>query len=141
LNLLEKNTNTQNEINFVIDTLNDIKKLNIEDYEEMKKIVSFYSSLVINSVNSDVNLKIDFSKLYNSLNEKTFAEIDNSILELNGIFSKFDFSDESIDKLYKNLGNLNEKLDKLDFTDVEKNYFVLFLNRAIISGFNLNVNF
>ncbi|MDR2640225.1 MAG: hypothetical protein LBC61_02615 [Candidatus Peribacteria bacterium] len=40
--------------------------------------------------------------------------------------------------MYKNLSSL---LENLNFSEAQKSYLVFLLNKVIISGFNLNVNF
>lgn len=138
------NTDANAEINLILDTIKEIKKLNLEDYNEMKNIIYFYSSIIVWQ-SYDIELKVIFSKLYNSLEWRNISEIPEYILQLNNIFQKLDFKwnilkKDRYDNMYIDLSSVNKELITKDLSENEKWYLVLFLNKIIISGFNLEVD-
>jgi hypothetical protein len=46
--LVNSNEIKESEINLLINTVNDIKKLSQKDYEEIKDILYFYTNIIIN---------------------------------------------------------------------------------------------
>jgi len=57
----------------------------------MKKVLDFYSNLVIDAKKDDINSKINFSKINNKLENKNYTFKDDYLLNLNDIYFKYDF--------------------------------------------------
>lgn len=119
---------------FLIKSLNELKILNTNDYNELKNILYFYSNLVIDSNKIDINSKINFSKIYNKLENKNYIFNENFLLTLNDLYFTYDFKKEN--NVYKNLDNINKEILEKKLSESEKSYFIYFLKKVIISWFD-----
>ncbi|MDR1988534.1 MAG: hypothetical protein LBQ24_07645 [Candidatus Peribacteria bacterium] len=118
--------------------MKDIESISLEDYEEVKNILYFYTSLVVNSYETDNNKKTNFSKLYNQIEDKEFDFKNEYVVSLNNIYSKLDLNDNNeYGGVYKNLNGL---LSNLSQNNEQTSYLTFFLNKTIISGFGLNID-
>ena len=127
----EKIDNSKN--TFLINTLKDLESIDKNWYKEMKNILYFYSNLVIDWNKNDLNSKINFSKIYNELeNLKYEFNNDYSIL-LSDLYFKYDFKEYL--NIYKDLNNLNKIIINSNINENEKSYFIFFLNKNIIYWF------
>lgn len=119
--------------NFLIESLEELKVLSEKDYQEMKDIINYYSFLVINWNKDDTASKINFSKIVNKLNWKTFVYKDKWFLEINDLYFKYDFYwDEEI---YNKLSDFNKKhIEDLE-SENEISYFIFYLNKIITYNF------
>lgn len=127
----EKVNNTKNQ--FLIDSLNDLKQISESDYNEMKTILYFYSSLVIDWWKEDITSKINFSKIYNSLENINYNFRDDYLIKLNDFYFKYDFN--SLSNLYKELSIINDYILKNWLDENKKSYFIFYINKTIISWF------
>lgn len=123
----EKIENSKND--FLISSLYDLKNIDENWYNEMKVIIEYYSSIIINWNKKDINSKINFSKIYNKINWKEYKFDNDNNLILNDIFFNFDFLNE--DNLYTKLKIFNENNIKNKLSEWEKSYFMFFLNKII----------
>lgn len=124
---------------FLITSLNELKSISEKDYIEMKAILDFYSNMVIDWWKNDINSKINFSKIYNKLENKKYSFKEEYILNLNNLYFNYDYKWYS--NIYKDLNELNEKIISSKLDESKKSYFIFFLNKTIISWFeDLNKN-
>lgn len=114
-------------VDFLISSLKELKNIDEEWYNEMKIIVEYYSSIIINWNKKDINSKINFSKIYNTLKWNEYKFNNDNNLILNDIFFNFDFLNE--DNLYTKLKIFNENNLKNKLSEWEKSYFMFFLNK------------
>lgn len=119
---------------FLIKSLNELKNLNINDYNELKNILYFYSNIVIDSNKNDINSKINFSKIYNKIEDRKFNFNEDFLLTLNDLYFIYDFKKEN--NIYTNLNNINKKILSKKLSESEKSYFIFFLKKVIISWFD-----
>gem|GEM_PF-6150455 len=111
--------------------MNELKNLNINDYNELKNILYFYSNIVIDSNKNDINSKINFSKIYNKIEDRKFNFNEDFLLTLNDLYFIYDFKKEN--NIYTNLNNINKKILSKKLSESEKSYFIFFLKKVIIS--------
>lgn len=116
---------------FLIKSLNELKELNIKEYNNMKEIVNYYSYLVLNSYKSDIKSKITFSDIYSKLDWKEKVSTNNYLLYLNDIYFEYDFSESLFS--YKDLNTINN--NNLKLLESEKSYFIFYINKILLSGF------
>lgn len=137
--LIKSNKINEEKNNFLINSLDQLKNLNSNDYNELKNILYFYSNLVIDSNKIDINSKINFSKIYNKLENKDFNFNENFLLNLNDLYYMYDFKKEN--NIYNSLNNINDKIIEKKLSEAEKSYFIYYLKKVIISWFdNLSKN-
>ncbi len=118
---------------FLITSLNELKEINIDEYNEMKKIYNYYSYLVINWYKNDIESKINFSKIYSKLEWTNYVFKDKYLLSINDIYFKYDFKNDN--DLFKNLNYINNTYPNTSLWEIEKSYLIFFLNKVIISWF------
>jgi len=119
---------------FLIDSLNELKILSEKDYLEMKKILDFYSNLVINWKKDDINSKISFSKINNNLENREYKFKNEYLLNLSDAYFKYDFLNDIT--FYNNLTNINKNIIKEELNENQKSYFIFYINKTILSWFD-----
>ncbi|MDD2907985.1 MAG: hypothetical protein PHH98_05060 [Candidatus Gracilibacteria bacterium] len=119
--------------NFLIESLNELKTINQNDYIEMKNIFDFYSNLVINGGKNEIGAKINFSKIYNKLENKNYNFENDYLIALGNLYFKYDFNDYK--DIYLDLNTINQKIIENKLNEIEKSYFIFFLNKSILAGF------
>ncbi len=124
----------KNKSNLLIDAFEDLKTYSQKDYEEMKNIFDYYTTLIVNWNKKDINSKVNFSNIYNELswNENSFEN--NWILFLNNLFFNYDFLEKN--NIYKDLNIFTTNyLEKVE-DENKKSYLILFLNNVISEWFD-----
>lgn len=132
--IIKSNEINESKNDFLINSLYELKKLNINDYIELKSILYFYSNLVIDSNKIDTNSKINFSKIYNKLENKNFNFNETFLLKLNDLYFNYDFKNEK--NIYIDINNINKSILEKNLNETEKSYFIYFLKKIIISWFD-----
>ncbi|MBT3727423.1 hypothetical protein HOG21_07380 [bacterium] len=92
-------------INNINNDLQILKTLNKEDYIEMENIISYFYSLIL-LTDSELNTKINITKLVYKISNKEFKLKNKSLSFLDSLFLKYNFSEEN-DFHYK-LNTFNE---------------------------------
>ncbi len=125
----------------IVDNLKKLHEINIESYNEVKDIILFqYSNVIITNQNSII--KINFTKLVNSIEWTNIKIAPKSLIYLEEIFSNY-----NSDSFYKNINNFTEKyFDDLkisiDWTDKRKwtisdlenvDYLLFFIENIMIN--------
>lgn len=128
----DKIDNSKNQ--FLIDSLNELKQISENDYNEMKSILDFYSNMVIDWWKNDINSKINFSKIYNKIENKPYIFKNDYLLLLNNLYFNYDFKDYS--NIYKDLNSINQEIIKNKLDENKKSYFIFFLKKTILSWFD-----
>jgi hypothetical protein len=128
-------------INNINNDLQILKTLNKEDYIEMENIISYFYSLIL-LTDSELNTKINITKLVYKISNKEFKLKNKSLSFLDSLFLKYNFSEEN-DFHYK-LNTFNEnyfsdlKIDiywnneKLSINNFEKIDYFLFFQKNIL---------
>lgn len=129
--LSEKIDNSKND--FLISTLKDLKTIDEDWYNEMKNMLVSYSNLVIDGNKDDINSKINFSKIYNELENTKYDFNNDYSMLLSDLYFKYDF--KKYLNIYKDLNDLNKKVIDSKISENQKSYFILFLNKNIIYWF------
>lgn len=140
----EDNINDE-DITYIYDLMNKVKSINNTDYNEMKKIIYFFIDNALNSYDYPIDKKINFSKLFNKIENKDYIFENNELIKLIKSYSIFDYNNSietniRYDELYKNLNSIDYNLVSTNYSENEKSYLILFLNKIIISWFDLRVN-
>lgn len=118
---------------FLINSLNELKDINVDEYNEMRKIYNYYSYLVINWYKNDIESKLNFSKIYSKLEWTNYVFKDKYLLSLNDAYFKYDFKNDN--NLFKEINYINNTYPSTSLWEVEKSYLIFFLNKVIISWF------
>lgn len=127
----EKIDNSKNE--FLISTLEDLESIDENWYTEMKNILYFYSDLVIDWNKDDLNSKINFSKIYNELENTKYDFNNDYAVSLSDLYFRYDFKEYL--NIYKDLNILNKIVINSNINENQKSYFIFFLNKNVISWF------
>lgn len=124
-------------ISNIKENLEKISKINKKDYEELIKIIKVLSSSINSNKKWDKELISFFVKIIDkNFNDKSKKEN----LELNASFYKYNFFWN--DKIYSEIKNFIEKKSNEKMEEKEKNYFIFFLNKLIVSNLSeKNINF
>ncbi|MDR3150361.1 MAG: hypothetical protein LBU14_01760 [Candidatus Peribacteria bacterium] len=98
----------------------------------------FYTDLILNSYNVNLNTRLNFSKLYNLLENKNFSFSENPLISLGDIYSKLDIKvEDNIQKyneMYEKLNNsaLVLNLNNSSLSENSQSYLISFLYNIII---------
>lgn len=117
--------------------LEELKNLSKEEYEEMKKIINYFSGNINLTKKEQIELVAFYAK-FTEPNLKTFERKDN--LELNSTYFKYNFITNK--DFFSEIKNYIESKNKIEIDKNEKNFFIFFLNEIILSNLKeKNINF
>lgn len=135
-NLIQENNLSKENINNLYENFQKLKKLNLDDYNEMKKILYYYWNIVLKSNLYKTDLSFNFAKIIHKFENSKTKIIDANFIELRNNFLKYDFVENYKKDFYKsldyfvNIYNLNIEKDK-----DKKQYYIYFLENIIWSSF------
>lgn len=121
------------DINYLTQKLESLKSISQKDYNKLKNIVIYYSSIFIKT-NKDVKKEKLFLELISKLQGKNDYFKDDLIIELNNIFYDYNYYRE--ENLYSNLKDFSNKYTSTLTDEDRKWYFVFFLEKIILSAFD-----
>ncbi len=117
----------------VIEVMKKLKNYSQEDYEEVKQIIDYYTTIIANWNKENVSAKINLSNIYNELDWRKWWFENDSLISINDIYFWYDFEWD--------LNLYNEISDDLDLfientlQDSKKSYLILYLSSLIKEWF------
>ncbi len=128
--IINKKEEVNESINFISETMNDLKKNNTAEYKKMLWIIYFYYKNVLFTTNEDNTHLLNFSHLYLQLNKKKASSISPSILSLKNTFLSYDFKQSN--NLYSQLNTFIKKYDE-DENKKPNSSLLFFLEQILIT--------
>ncbi|QFR38790.1 hypothetical protein A9Q91_00965 [Candidatus Gracilibacteria bacterium 28_42_T64] len=128
--IINKKEEVNESINFISETMNDLKKNNTAEYKKMLGIIYFYYKNVLFTTNEDNTHLLNFSHLYLQLNKKKASSISPSILSLKNTFLSYDFKQSN--NLYSQLNTFIKKYDE-DENKKPNSSLLFFLEQILIT--------
>ncbi len=131
-----RNINTKSS-DYLLESLEKLKDISENDYNEIKNIVLYYLSIAV-KWNKNTENKIEISKILNKVKQKKYNFEKDNILKLYKVFSDYNFYSKK--ELYKWVNSFTKKYLEYKINSQEKWYLIFFLSNFILSSFK-NINY